>query len=65
MPKSFTIEKSCYGLWISYDKDRKPLVTSGSEEQCEAQTHFFLKGLQEGWANYNKTAYSGLVGGKL
>jgi hypothetical protein len=60
----FTVEKTVYGLYTSYDKDRKELVTSATEETCRAMTHFYLAGKQEGFTN-NAAHYNSVVGGKL
>ena len=59
----FYVEQKKYGLWYSYDKDNKGLITSLSEEGCINATRFYLKGIQEGWGQ-SKT-YDGTVGGKL
>jgi len=61
---AFRLEQKKYGLWDSYDKDGKCIITSLTEEQCVRATRFYLKGLQEGWGNDTIT-YEGTVGGKL
>ena len=61
----FTVKKTPYGLYTSVDLDGKELVTSATESQCAAMTHFYLKNLQEEKANYTEATYSGTVGGKL
>ena len=52
MPENFTVKKTPYGLYTSVDLDGKELVTSATEHQCTAMTHFYLQGLQE-----TKTSY--------
>lgn len=46
---AFCVEQKKYGLWDSYDKDGKGIVTSLTEELCVAATRFILKGRQEGF----------------
>ena len=60
----FRVEQKKYGLWDSYDKDGKCIITSLTEEECVRATRFYLKGLQEGWGDATIT-YEGTVGGKL
>lgn len=62
---AFYVQKTKYGLWHSYDKDDKPLITSLSEELCLSATRFYLKGIQEGWSENDTIKYEGSVGGKL
>lgn len=64
MPDAFTIKKTSYGLYTSYDKDRKELVTSSTEETCRAMTHFYLKKLQDGFTK-TESCYTSTVGEKL
>ena len=64
MPDAFTIEKTSYGLYTSYDKDGKELVTSLTEETCRAMTHFYLKGKQDKFTG-KASRYDGVVSGKL
>jgi hypothetical protein len=59
----FYVEQKKYGLWYSYDKEGKGLVTSLTEESCVNATRFYLKGLQDGWEKTQ--TYDGTVGGKL
>jgi hypothetical protein len=61
----FYVEEKKYGLWNSYDKDGKGIVTSLTEEQCVCATRFMLKLKQENMLNEVGTAYSGTVDGKL
>ena len=61
---AFRVEQKKYGLWDSYDKDGKCIITSLTEEECVRATRFYLKGCQEGWGNDTIT-YEGTVGGKL
>ena len=59
----FIIEEK-YGLWFSYGKDGKALVTSPTKLLCIEHTRFYLKGCQEGWTD-SRVVNSGVVGGKL
>jgi hypothetical protein len=61
---AFRVEQKKYGLWDSYDKDGKGIITSLTEEECVRATRFYLKGCQEGWGDATIT-YEGTVGGKL
>ena len=61
---AFRVEQKKYGLWDSYDKDGKGIITSLTEEECVRATRFYLKGCQEGW-NSDTITYEGTVGGKL
>ena len=55
-----------HGLWHSVSKDRKPLITSLTKEECIHMTRFYLKGEQEGWPEEsNRVVNDGVVGGKL
>ena len=60
----FTVEKSSFGLYTSHSKDGEPLVTSATEETCRAMSHFYLKGLQDGFTK-TESCYTSTVGGKL
>jgi len=51
-------------LWHSYDKEGKGLVSGLTEGSVIRMTHFYLKGLQEGWPEPEKK-FSGTVAGKL
>ena len=62
---AFRVEQKKYGLWDSYDKDGKCIITSLTEEECVRATRFYLKGLQEGWDDANIVKHEGTVGGKL
>ena len=55
---AFRVEEKKYGLWDSYDKDGKCIITSLTEEECVKATRFYLKGLQEGWGDVNIKTYS-------
>ena len=46
---AFYVEQKKYGLWDSYDKDGKGIITSLTEERCISATRWYLKGLQEGF----------------
>ena len=61
---AFRVEKKKYGLWDSYNKEGKCIITALTEEECVRATRFYLKGLQEGWGDATIT-YDGTVGGKL
>jgi hypothetical protein len=61
---TFRVEQKKYGLWDSYDKDGKCIITSLTEEDCVRATRFYLKGCQEGWSS-DTISYEGTVGGKL
>ena len=39
----FYVEQKKYGLWYSYDKEGKGLITSLTEEECVRATRFYLK----------------------
>lgn len=60
----FYIEEKNYGLWHSWDKDGKGLITALTEDQCVSATRFYLKGRQEGWPE-PEVVHEGIVGGKL
>jgi hypothetical protein len=55
---AFRIEQKKYGLWDSYDKDGKCIITALTEDECVRATRFYLKGLQEGWNDDNIKTYS-------
>ncbi len=59
----FYVETKKWGTWDSYDKDGKCLITSPTEQVCIDATRFYLKGLQEGFAEVN--THQGIVDGKL
>lgn len=61
---AFRVEQKKYGLWDSYDRDGKCIITALYEDECVRATRFYLKGLQEGWGDGTIT-YEGTVGGKL
>ena len=61
---AFRIEHKKYGLWDSYDKDGKCIVTALHEDECVRATRYILKGRQEGWSDATIT-YNGTVRGKL
>ena len=63
---TFRVEQKKYGLWDSYDKDGKCIITALHEDQCVTATRWYLKQIQEN--TLDKTAertYSSEVGGKL
>ena len=62
----FYVEQKKYGLWYSYDKEGKGLITSLTEEEVIRSTRWYLKAKQEG--KFDKTVektYTSEVGGKL
>lgn len=61
---AFYVEEKKYGLWHSYDKEGKGLITALTKEQCVSGTRFYLKGCQEGWPD-DTIKHEGTVGGKL
>lgn len=61
----FYVEQKKYGLWDSYDKEGKGIVTSLTEENCVRATRFILQLKQENRLNEVGTTYEGTVGGKL
>jgi hypothetical protein len=61
---TFRVEQKKYGLWDSYDKDGKCIITALHEEDCVRATRFYLKGCQDGWSS-DTISYEGTVGGKL
>ena len=61
----FYIVEQKYGLWKSYDKENKPLVTSLTEEDCVKSSRFYLQLIQENRLNVVEVTYSSTVDGKL
>ena len=63
---AFSVKKQRWGTFVSYTVDKKPLITSLTEEICISATRWYLKGLQDNSFEYNEgVSYSGEVGGKL
>ena len=62
---AFYVEQKRYGLWDSYDKDGKGIITALTEEECVKATRFMLKLKQENKLNQVGNTYSGTVDGKL
>ena len=62
---AFYLKEQRWGLWDSFDKNDKGLVTSLTKEACINATRFYLKGRQEGWDDSNTIKHEGTVGGKL
>ena len=62
---AFYVEQKKYGLWDSYDKDGKGIITALTEEECVKATRFMLKLKQEDKLNQVGNTYSGTVDGKL
>ena len=60
---AFYLKKTPYGLWHSFNKDEKPIITSLTEEQCVSATRCYLKWLQEGFPETKQ--YEGTVCRKL
>jgi hypothetical protein len=63
--EAFYVEQKKYGLWDSYDKDGKGIITALTEEECVKATRFMLKLKQENKLNGIENTYSGTVDGKL
>jgi len=59
----FYVEKSQRGVYHSFDKKEKRLITSLTEDVCINATRFYLKGLQEGFEDVK--SHQGTVDGKL
>jgi hypothetical protein len=55
---AFRVEQKKYGLWDSYDKDGKCIITALHEDECVRATRFYLKGCQEGWGDATIKKYS-------
>jgi len=63
---AFRVEQKKYGLWDSYDKEGKCIITSLTEEQCVTATRWYLKQIQENTLDKTvEKTYSSEVGGKL
>ena len=63
---AFRVEQKKYGLWDSYDKDGKCIITALTEEQCVTATRWYLKQIQENTLDKTvERTYSSEVGGKL
>ena len=63
---AFYVEQKKYGLWDSYDKDGKCIITSLTEEQCVTATRWYLKQVQENTLDKTvEKTYTSEVGGKL
>jgi hypothetical protein len=60
----FTVDKTRWGTWRSYDADGKEIITALTEEQCVFSTRWYMKALQEGFTDDAPT-YDSVVGGKL
>jgi hypothetical protein len=61
---AFYVEEKKYGLWDSYDKDGKGILTALTEEECVRATRWYLKAKQEGFVE-TTNAHSGSVDYKL
>ena len=62
---AFEVIRQRWGTFTSVDPEGNKLVTSMTEDQCVAATHFYLKGRQEGEFTGPEVTYDGEVGGKL
>ena len=63
---AFRVEEKKYGLWDSYDKEGKGLITSLTEEQCVTATRWYLKQIQENTLDKTlEKTYTLEVGGKF
>ena len=63
---AFRVEQKKYGLWDSYDRDGKCIITALTEEQCVTATRWYLKQIQENTLDKTiERTYSSEVGGKL
>lgn len=60
----FYIKRQRWGTFVSVHKDGHSLITSLTEEGCVSSTQWYLKALQEGFPDGNRS-YDGTVGGKL
>jgi hypothetical protein len=61
----FRLEQKKWGTWESFDMNGKGIVTALTREACLSGTRFHLKGLQDGWQDYESKTFDGTVGGKL
>ena len=61
----FTIEKSRFGLYISYTIDGEALITSFDEGLCESCTYNYLDWRANGFPETSNKKYESYVGGKL
>jgi hypothetical protein len=61
---AFYVVEQKWGTWDSYDKEDKCIITSLTQDSCISATRWFLKSLQEGFTEPEKT-HEGVVGGKL
>jgi hypothetical protein len=59
----FYVDEARWGVYHSFDKEGKRLITSLTEESCINATRFYLKGLQEGFGETK--SHQGTVDGKL
>lgn len=62
----FTVDESRFGLFTSYDKEGKGMVTSGSLEACvDATCRIQIPVILGTFDGYTSEARSSTVGGKL
>ena len=52
---AFYVVEQKWGTWDSYDKDDKCIITSLTQDSCISATRFYLKSLQEGFSEPEKT----------
>lgn len=45
--ETFYVQKSAWGTWKSYDKNRDPLITSFTQESCINSTREYCKWIQD------------------
>ena len=62
---AFCVEQKKYGLWDSYDKDGKCIITSLTEDQCVTATRWYLKFRFEKNIDENVRSYQGIMDYKL
>ena len=60
----FELKQSRFGLWTSYDKEGKGIITALTKGGCYDGTVFHLHGVKHGFPE-TSTSYDGVVGGKL
>jgi len=61
----FTIQKSRFGLYISYTMEGEALVSSLTEWECESHTYNYLDWRANGFPASPNKKYDSYVGGKL
>lgn len=61
----FVVDRQRWGTYLSYSADGEKLITSLTESDCIAATHWYLKQRQEARFTEGGTSYAGTVDGKL